>query len=316
MNVTKAEALVGKYREALLQKAFRGQLVPQNSNDEQASELLKRIRAERDNDSDGKKKKKDDLPPIKPEEIPFEIPKSWEWVRLAEVVDSFQNGLSKRQGVSGRDIPVLRLADIDGLQFATNSLRSIRLDTEEQKKYALLQNDLIVIRVNGSRHLVGKFISTENVFGMAFSDHLIRLRPVSGISSAFLGLLAEVPHCRSQIERTMVSSAGQNTISQGSIADLLVPLPPLNEQKRIVEKCKAAEAMVNHLVIGLKEHQSQIIGLRNSILAHAFSGSLVPQVSAEGTGHQLLEKIKLQGADADNRAVNKSKAKPKKRAKT
>ncbi len=82
----RAEELISKYREALLQKAFRGELVPQDPNDEPASKLLERIRADRAKQNDGKKRKKDDLPPIKPEEIPFEIPKSWEWVRFGDVI--------------------------------------------------------------------------------------------------------------------------------------------------------------------------------------------------------------------------------------
>ena len=306
-SISKAEELIEKYRESLLQKAFRGELVPQDPNDEPASKLIERIRAEKAKQADGKKKKKDDLPPIKPEEIPFEIPKTWEWVRLGEVVESFQNGLSKRSGTSGREIPVLRLADIDSMTFSTNDLRKIKLSAEEEAKYALKKNDIIVIRVNGSRHLVSKFISTENVFGMAFSDHLIRIRPGEAISPSYLRLLAEIPHIRTQIDRTMVSSAGQNTISQGSISDFFVPLPPLPEQEKIVTRCQSEFLQVNQIKQALRQHMERIVDLQSSVLTRAFRGQLVDQDSTEGTGHELIQKIKQVALANENKQAPKSK---------
>lgn len=83
-NLNKAEILLSKYRESLLAKAFRGELIPQDANDEPASVLLEKIREEREKNQTGKKKQ--EFAPISDDEKPFDIPDSWEWVRLGELI--------------------------------------------------------------------------------------------------------------------------------------------------------------------------------------------------------------------------------------
>ena len=115
----KAETL----KKAILQYAMQGKLVEQNPNDEPASVLLERIKAEKEQlIKDGKIKKEKPLPPITEDEIPYELPKGWEWVRIADLY-SFKTGLSYKKELldikSNRMIRVLRGGNINNLKYTT-----------------------------------------------------------------------------------------------------------------------------------------------------------------------------------------------------
>lgn len=292
-NAVKAsETLLTKFRESLLAKAFRGQLVQQDPCDEPASALLVRVRAERAKSKTGKNANKDDLPPITEDEIPFEIPRSWQWVRLGEVASRLQNGLSKRDGAEGIPTPVLRLSDIEDRHFAKQDLRKIRLTNDELAAYGIARGDLMFVRVNGSASLVGKLIDTNDVEGFAFSDHLIRLTLRTDLLLPEFALAASMtPIFRHPIERLMVSSAGQNTISQSSLASVPLPLPPLAEQRRIMMLLQEHVGAEKVAKVALTSIGAQLRTLLSSTMVLAFSGRLVGQDPAEGTGHDLLRRL-------------------------
>ena len=174
-SVTKAEELIEKYREALLQKAFRGELVKQDPNDEPASKLLERIRAERAQASDSKKKKKDDLPPIKPEEIPFEIPKSWEWVRLAELSSTITDGDHQTPKRTSSGEMMLSAKNIrDGyLSFEDVDFISQADFQKSRERCCPIPGDLLMVSVGAT---IGRcaIVGDKNKFSLVRSVALIR----------------------------------------------------------------------------------------------------------------------------------------------
>lgn len=312
--VTKADELIGKYREALLQKAFRGELVPQDPNDEPASKLLERIRADRTKQTDGKKKKKDDLPPIKPEEIPFEIPKSWEWVSLGDF--SFVTklaGFEYTEHIQLKDsgeVPVIRAQnvrkgylDLTNLKFISSTVSQLLHRCAIQKKCLLMT-------------FIGANIGDTAVIDPKVRHHLApnvaKIEPDAIFNHDYLMRYLLSSDGRSQVFKSMKSTA-QPSLSMTTIREVFVPVPPIEEQDRISNRLMMDFDALNSVSDSVSRVHSTIVQLNNSILSFAFSGRLVPQDPSEGTGHEILEKIKTQIAGARETPAKKSK--PKKRAK-
>lgn len=224
-------------KKSILQEAVQGKLVPQDPNDEPASLLLKKIAEEKKRlIKEGKIKKQKPLPEITEDEIPFEIPESWEWVRLGDIY-TMSNGIAKRAGTTGEFIGVLRLADLSEGVIDTSSIRKIMLTEKEQQAYLLKRNDLIMIRVNGSKGKVGTAFVYDHIEKTAYCDHLFRARSVGeDICPEYIALVFNTTIIRNTFKNEIKTTAGQNTISQESMKNVLIPLPPMCEQERIVDR--------------------------------------------------------------------------------
>lgn len=216
---------------------------------------------------------------------------SWENVPFDECILKMQNGLAKRNGTNGTLYVVLRLANLSEDGFNTEDLREIVLDEKEQLSYALKQNDVIMIRVNGSKDNVGKQFLITTQENWAFCDHIIRIVYKENIQPKFMIYFSKSEKYRLYIKENMVSSAGQNTISRKGMAKLIVPLPTLPEQKEIV-------SMLDNLLN--KEQQAkeaaeavldQIETMKKSILARAFRGELGTNDPAEESAVELLKQV-------------------------
>ena len=172
MNVKAAQL-----RQSILQAAVQGKLVPQDLHDEPASELLQRIQTKKAKlVKEGKIKKEKPLPPIAEDEIPYDLPDGWVWVRLGTIA-TMNNGLSKRNGNAGTEVYVLRLADIRSYSFTIETARKIRVTDSEIKQYTICRDDLAIIRVNGSKGNVGRAVLFENIKDECLiCDHLMRMR--------------------------------------------------------------------------------------------------------------------------------------------
>ena len=224
-------------KKSILQEAVQGKLVPQDPNDEPASVLLKKIAEEKKRlIKEGKIKKQKPLPEITEDEIPFEIPESWEWVRFGDIY-TMSNGIAKRAGTTGEFIGVLRLADLSEGVIDTSSIRKIMLTEKEQQAYLLKRNDLIMIRVNGSKGKVGTAFVYDHIEKTAYCDHLFRARSIiEDICPEYIALVFNTTIIRNTFKNEIKTTAGQNTISQESMKNVLIPLPPMCEQERIVDR--------------------------------------------------------------------------------
>ena len=223
--------------KSILQEAVQGKLVPQDPNDEPASLLLKKITEEKKRlIKEGKIKKQKPIPEITEDEIPFDIPESWEWVRFGDIY-TMSNGIAKRAGTTGEFIGVLRLADLSEGVIDTSSVRKIMLTDKEQQAYLLKRNDLIMIRVNGSKGKVGTAFVYDHIEKTAYCDHLFRARSIGeNICPKYIALVFNTAIIRNTFKNEIKTTAGQNTISQESMKNVLIPLPPMSEQERIVDR--------------------------------------------------------------------------------
>lgn len=236
-----------------------------------------------------------------------EFPLGWVSVPFGELYMFAQNGCSMRRSASGFPTVVLRLADVstDG-RIASQNLREIKLSEQDRQKYALKRGDLLAYRVNGSPRIAGQVVHDPGPDGYAFCDHFIRFRTGNAaLDPEFAALAFRVPTVRKLIEDRMVSSAGQNTVSQSSFAEISFPLPPLAEQRRIVAKIEALQERSRRAREALTEAVPLLEQFRQSVLAAAFRGELVPQDPSDEPASVLLARIREQRAQQAEAAKGK-----------
>ncbi|HIF9401909.1 TPA: restriction endonuclease subunit S [Photobacterium damselae] len=235
---------------------------------------------------------------------------NWKQMVFDEVVLASGNGLSKRKGVEGKEITVLRLADFKNAQRIYGNERKIILTDKEREKYLLSSGDLLAIRVNGSIELAGKFIRySEDDKAEAFCDHFIRFSlDTSIIIPDFMVYIANEGEGRYYLQNSLSTSAGQNTINQKSIKALKINLPELNEQKEIVRLVDQYFAFADTIEAQVKKAQTRVDNLTQSILAKAFRGELVPQDPNDEPADKLLERIAVARKEAEALAKAAKKA--------
>ncbi len=187
------------------------------------------------------------------------LPVGWRWTTLGELQPEFQNGESSRGIAGGVATTVLRLADIEQGRISHKATRSVLLPPDSREKYRLRANDFLVVRVNGSPDIVGRFIHCELDEPKAiYCDHFIRMRIADAlISPMFLKLLGNSSCVRGQIESMFVTSAGQKTVNQRHISSIGIPLPPLPEQHRIVAKVDELMALCDQLEAAQAEREKR-----------------------------------------------------------
>ena len=217
-----------KLKNAILQEAVQGKLLPQNPADESASVLLERIRAEQAKNSRqiGAYKK---LNPISDEELPFEIPDNWVWCRLGEIADT-NIGLtySSSDTVESDGIPVLRSNNIQNGRIDYTEL--VYVSKKVSEKCLVKKGDLLICARNGSRALVGKCALIEKD-GMAFGAFMAIVRSEF---NPYIMYFINSPVYRSRLDG--VNTTTINQITQDNLKETLIPLPPLAEQLRIVQQ--------------------------------------------------------------------------------
>ncbi len=225
-------------------------------------------------------------------------------IRFEGIVDSSQNGLAKRKGLEGLEIKVLRLADIKNLIIDSSAPRTIILDRKELERYKLFKGDLVAIRVNGSKDLVGRFVlvnEREEFDLWAYCDHFIRFAlDKTKCISKFYFYFFQLPRVRKFINHNMVSSAGQNTVSQGTLKSINVPLIPIEDQVLIVQEIETRLSVSDKLAETIEINLKKSEALRQSILKKAFEGKLLSEPELEACrkeadwepAEKLLERIK------------------------
>ncbi|MBA6354892.1 MULTISPECIES: restriction endonuclease subunit S [unclassified Colwellia] len=267
------EHSIEQLKQTILQLAVMGKLVPQNPSDEPASALLEKIAEEKAQlIADKKIKKQKPIPVITGDEKLFELPNGWVSCSLAELIPQFQNGASSRGDSDGKDIIVLRLADIKNWQVSFVDTRSIAISEKSSERYTLEKGDVLIIRVNGSADIVGRFITCHQKYDAIYCDHFIRMRfPIKCFSSSYLSLLGSSSLIRERIADLFVSTAGQKTVNQTHIGSLSVTLPPIAEQHRIVAKVDELMALCEQLNARLSDAQTTQLHLADAVVENALN---------------------------------------------
>ena len=301
-------------KNSILQWAIQGKLVPQDPNDEPASVLLERIREEKKRLIKEGKIKKDKNETIIyhgednsyyekvvatgevkciDEEIPFEIPTTWEWVRIRNISSSYIGLTYRPADVSQKGVIVLRSSNIQNGKLTLTDI--VRVNTAIADKLWVQNNDILICARNGSKKLVGKSAIIEGINEPMTFGAFMAICKTRFYKYVYLFLQSELFF--SQL-RDVSGTTTINQLTQNNFNSFLIPLPPLFEQQRIITKLN--ELMPAIEKYGEAQYQLDYINksireqLKKSILQEAIQGRLVPQLEDEGTAHELLEGIKAE----------------------
>ena len=298
-------------KNSILQMAVQGKLVPQDPNDEPASVLLERIRAEKEQlIKEGKIKKEknpsvifrgaDNLPYEKvgknepvciADEVPFDIPESWEWVRLGEI---FQHNTGKALNSSNKSGVLLEYITTSNLywdRFELENLRSMYFTENKIEKCQVSKGDLLVCEGGD----IGRAAIWLKDYKICIQNHIHRLRSYVPLCTRFYYYVFFLYKYAGWIGGKGIGIQG---LSSNALHSLLVPVPPIAEQERIVKRLE----IIKPLSDKYSEASEQIQELNNlfpehlkkSILQYAVQGKLVPQDPADEPASVLLERIRTE----------------------
>lgn len=251
--------------QAILQEAVQGKLVPQDKNDEPASELLKRIKAEKATlrQAQGKGKKEKPLPPIKPEEIPFDIPENWVWCRLGEITNYGSSPKAEPTDLKN-DTWVLDLEDIE--KTTSNLLYKIRLNERNSlsTKSVFKKGDVLYSKL---RPYLDKVIVADED-GVCTTE-ILPLKCFADLNPFYLKYaLKRADFLKYVNSKTKGMKMPRLGTKEGEMA--LIPLPPLAEQKRIVAEIEKQFALTKQLKEHIIANQQATEQLLKALLHKAF----------------------------------------------
>ena len=302
-------------KNSILQWAIQGKLVPQDPNDEPASALLERIRAEKARLVKEKKIKKDKNESIIyrgednsyyekflatgevkciDDEIPFEIPKGWEWERWGNIALSIQYGYNAPALERG-DIKMVRISDIHDNVVQWENVPFCNIEAYDIDTYLLKENDILFARTGGT---VGKSFLVQSVPEPAiYAGYLIRTRYSKELCPQYLKSFMESRLYWEQLKSGTIATAQPNCNGK-TLGRMLLPIPPKAEQSRLVQKLASFTPIFQRYAKTQQDldnlNESIDDKLKKSILQEAIQGRLVPQITEEGTAQELLEQIKLE----------------------
>lgn len=220
-------------KKSILQYAIQGKLVEQRAEEGTGEELYQQIQAEKQRLIQEKKiKKEKPLVEISEDEIPFDIPESWKWVRWGNLSFSIQYGYNAPAKKSGR-IRMVRISDIQGGKVIWDSIPFCDIKEEEIPTYLLSSNDILFARTGGT---VGKsYIVKEIPEEAIYAGYLIRTRYSDMLCPEYLYYFMQTHLYWTQLRNGTIATAQPNCNGQ-TLSKMILPLPPLAEQKRIVAK--------------------------------------------------------------------------------
>ena len=260
-------AHVNKLRQAILQLAVQGKLAPQDPNDEPAGELLKRIKAEKEKlITEGKIKKQKPLPPIAEDEIPYELPQGWTWVRLGEI-GLTQTGstppTSKRE-YYGNDYAFIKPADISGKGVRSEGGVGLSKKGIEKGRFVKAYSILMVC-IGGS---IGKvnFVDRD----CSCNQQINAITPYNDVDFCIVNYSLASPYFQNQV-LTNAPSTTLPILSKGKWENIPFPLPPLAEQKRIVAKVDPLMNLCDELENRLNQSKKDSEMLMQAVIHEAFS---------------------------------------------
>ena len=324
---------IKKLRELILELAVRGKLEPQDTNDEPASELLKRIQAEKTKlILEGKLKKEKPQAPISEEEKPFELPMGWEFVRLEAISDINGGFAFKSTNYTKDGVRVIRISDFDEKGFKDDKIVRYKY-SNDLEQYRLAPNNIIMAMTGGT---VGKcYLVKELIEDMVVNQRVATIKFMSLVLPTYISNVLQTSTVQRVIQEAKNST--NDNISMLDIKDFFIPIPSLAEQHRIVAKVdelmalcdqieqqhsnaqEAHETMVSALLDPLTQSQNaaefqshwqriaehfdvlftteaSIDVLKQTLLQLAVMGKLVPQDPNDEPASELLKSIQAEKA--------------------
>ncbi|VTU08916.1 type I restriction-modification system subunit S [Actinobacillus indolicus] len=286
-------------KNAILQLAISGKLVPQDPNDEPASELLCKIQAEKDRlIAEGKikkSKKSADKAPYSKIEPPFDIPESWVWATLDEITSKITDGSHNPPPNNLSGIPILSATNIfdEKIQLESASRWVSEEQWEIENKRTDIQLNDILLTIVGT---IGRTAIVKSNDKFALQRSVAVLKPIQ-VYSEYLSYVLQSAFLLDLLNLSSKGTA-QKGIYLSSLKDLILPLPPLNEQHRIVAKIEELLPFIEQY--DQKEQQLTALNknfpeqLKKSILQAAIQGKLTEQLPTDEPASELLKRIQAE----------------------
>ena len=284
-------------RQKILDLAIHGKLVPQNPNDEPASVLLERIKAEKERlIKEGKIKrsrksaKSSDTP-----HYPYLLPEGWEWCRLNEIAESSLGKTLDKSRNTGKVYPYLCAINVKWNDFDLSVVKTIRLEDNEKERYQVLKGDLLICEGGD----VGRSAIWDSDEPIYYQNALHRVRFFGNIVANFYLYLIWCYKNHNWID-DICNGVTIKHFTQDKINALYFPLPPVAEQQRIVAEIKRWFSLIDIIETGKDDLQTTIKQAKSKILDLAIHGKLVPQDPNDEPAIELLKRINPYFTPCDN----------------
>lgn len=228
------EDSIDQLKQTILQLAVMGKLVPQDPNDEPASELLKKIAAEKAQlIKEGKIKKEKLLPAITDEETPFVLPQGWTWTRLGEISEHIHYGFTASSNTEISDVRLLRITDIQDDKVDWGSVPGCEIEVNKIPQYELFNDDILIARTGGT---IGKSYLVKDINLCAvFASYLIRVKHIGNFCPEYKKIYLGSQLYWSQLYSKSMGT-GQPNVNGEALKNLVVSVPPLAEQFKIIAR--------------------------------------------------------------------------------
>lgn len=278
-------------KNSILQLAIQGKLVEQREEEGTAKELLKKIEAEKKQlIKEGKLKKQKALPEIKEDEIPFDIPESWEWVRLSEIID-VRDGTHDTPKYVTNGVPLVTSKNLKQGEIDFDNVKLISIeDSEKINMRSGVDDGDILFAMIGS---IGNPVLVNKTRDFSIKNMAL-FKPIKNTLFNMEYLLNYLQLEQESMKRKAAGGV-QSFVSLTFLRQYLVPLPPLEEQKRIVAKIEELIPYVDKYDVAYSEveelNKKFPEDMQKSILQYAIQGKLVDQREEDGTAEDLYKQI-------------------------
>ncbi len=278
-------------KNSILQLAIQGKLVEQRVEEGTAKELLKNIEAEKKQlIKEGKIKKQKALPEIKEDEIPFDIPESWEWVRLSEIID-VRDGTHDTPKYVSKGVPLVTSKNLKQGEIDFENVKLISLEESEKinVRSGVDDGDILFAMIGS----IGNPVLVKKTREFSIKNMAL-FKPIK--NSLFnMEYLLNYLHLEQESMKRKAAGGVQSFVSLTFLRKYLVPLPPLEEQKRIVTKIEELMPYVDKYDVAYSEveelNKKFPEDMQKSILQYAIQGKLVEQREEDGTAEDLYKQI-------------------------
>ena len=222
------------------------------------------------------------------ENVPFEVPESWVWCRLDDIVCELKYGTSEKSSSVGK-IAVLRMGNITNVGTIDYSNLVYSSNDEDIEQYSLEKNDLLFNRTNSSEW-VGKTAIYKEEQPAIYAGYLIRIKPLL-ISPDYLNTVMNSGYYRDWCYDVKTDAVNQSNINAQKLSQLMIPIPPLKEQERIVVEMAKWASLITSIKNDKEDLQAAIKQTKSKILDLAIHGKLVPQDPNDEPAAELLKRI-------------------------
>ena len=228
---------------------------------------------------------------------PYLLPNGWEWCNLEDIVCELKYGTSEKSLSVGK-IAVLRMGNITNVGTIDYSNLVYSSNNEDIKLYSLEKDDLLFNRTNSSEW-VGKTAIYKKEQPAIYAGYLIRIRPIL-IFSDYLNTVMNSSYYRNWCYNVKTDAVNQSNINAQKLSQLMIPIPPLKEQERIVVEVAKWISLIDTIKNSKEDLQTTIKQAKSKILNLAIHGKLVPQDPNDEPAIELLKRINPDFTPCDN----------------